>query len=791
MRKRSGAAFRPLSPLGISEISEQVVCLRSAREVAEVSVLAPDLFRLRIAQGRKFSNQPSWAVAKSQWAPVPVKIQIGKRQLSIKTQRGSLLFHPSDGSWKLLDSAGNEVFATSPKAIGFAGEQSHVGLTLSDGESLFGLGETTGTFNKRGLRRVFWNIDVLGHAPAMYPGLQSLYVSIPFAISLRADRAAGLFWDNPARQTWDLGHAKLDRWQMDAALGEIDLYLFLGPDAGQVVARFTELTGRMPLPPCWALGYHQCRYSYETRARVEQLARTFRRKQIPCDSLYLDIHHMDGYRVFRFGKAFPKPAQLMSKLAKQGFKVVTIVDPGVKEDRRFGVLTRGKAQRAFVKDGTGRADYIGKAWPGEVRFPDFTNARAREWWGTEQARLQKIGVAGFWNDMNEPANFGGPGKTLPEDCLHQSDHGPLRHAAAHNIYGTQMARASRDGALAQQPDERPFVITRAGYAGVQRHALVWTGDNSSSWEHLADSIQMLLNLSLSGVPFCGADAGGFLENTTGELLARWMQLAAFTPFFRNHSNIGTHDQEPWAYGPRVEAICKKYIELRYQLLPYLYLLFVEASRSGSPIMRPLLWHYQDDSTAAAVDDQFMLGADLLVAPILRQGATARSVYLPRGEWFDFWTGERHSGQRHVLANAELEFIPVYARAGSIIPMTAVQQYLEKNASSTVNLHVWTGSEGRLRWYEDDGRSLAHARGEIHERHIEFVPTERNCTLHFSQASGSYPSAVKLWRIILRGAQKTNRVTVNGRPGRGRFDAGSSLFSCEIPTTTAASLVKFY
>jgi alpha-glucosidase len=241
----------------------------------------------------------------------------------------------------------------------------------------------------------------------------------------------------------------------------------------------------------------------------------------------------------------------------------------------------------------------------------------------------------------------------------------------------------------------------------------------------------------------------------------------------------------------VEAICKKYIELRYQLLPYLYLLFVEASRSGAPIMRPLLWHYQDDSTAAAVDDQFMLGADLLVAPILRQGATARSVYLPRGEWFNFWTGERHSGQQHVLANAELEFIPLYARAGSIIPMTAVQQYVEKHAPSTVNLHIWTGSEGRLRWYEDDGRSFAHLRGGIHERHIKFVPTARDCTLHFLEPSSSYPSAVNLWRIILRGAQNPSRVTVNGRPVRGRFDPGLRLYSCEIPNTTAAILVKFH
>ena len=340
---------------------------------------------------------------------------------------------------------------------------------------------------------------------------------------------------------------------MSASTGEVDLYFFLGPTSAEILARYTELTGRMPLPPRWGLGYQQCRYSYETRERVEEVARLFRKKHIPCDVIYLDIHYMDGYRVFTFGKRFPKAPQMLARLAAKGFKVVTIIDPGVKDDPRFPVLRRGLARHAFVKAPDGRTDYLGEVWPGRVRFPDFLNPIARAWWGEEQARFQKLGIAGFWNDMNEPADFSAPEKDFPGECLHQTGVGQQRHWAVHNVYGSEMARASYEGSLTAAPEQRPFVITRAGYAGLQRHALVWTGDNDSSWEHLADSVQMLLNLSVSGVAFCGADVGGFHDNTTGELLARWTQLAAFTPFFRNHSNIRTIDQEPWAFGPEIEG----------------------------------------------------------------------------------------------------------------------------------------------------------------------------------------------------------------------------------------------
>lgn len=773
MRQPSRHFIRPLEHLELIEQDEGRLTFSGARQRVEMSVVAPDLFRFRATSKRSFSSTPSWAVNRPDWPTVSSHSSQTPHCVRLTTKLGALKFNRHTGELQLLASNKALLLRSNPSRSGFHGRQPRIAFHLNADEAFLGMGESSGPFNRAGLIQKFWNADALGHG-GISPGLRNLYTAIPFTILLRQGRAAGLFWDNPARQEWDLGQADRHQWQLQAASGEIDCYLFTGPRVADVVARYTGLTGHMPMPPRWALGYHQCRYSYESREEVERVAREIRRRRIPCDALYLDIHHMDGFRVFTFGKDFPRPADMIARLRRRGFQSVAIVDPGVKVDAGFGVYRRGKRIRAYVRTPDGRRDYVGKVWPGRTVFPDFLNQRVRRWWGREQERLQRVGVAGFWNDMNEPANFVPPTKTLPESCRHQADSGPLRHAQAHNVYGMQMARASREGALRGRPGDRPFVITRAAYAGTQRHAMIWTGDNASSWEQLADSVQMLLNLGLSGFPFCGGDAGGFLENCTPELYARWMQMAAFTPFFRNHTMAGTRAHEPWSFGLDIEAIVRRSIELRYQLLPYWYGLFVEAHQTGAPIMRPMGWDHQEDPVAAACGDQFLVGSSLLVAPVLQQGAVARSVYLPEGTWFDFWNGRRHRGGQHILAMASLSQLPLFVRGGSVIPMGPLRQHTGGAADATVHLHLWPGGRCELKWYEDDGRSLEHLDGVFHSRRIGWDGR----SLRFGPCAGDFPSRVKSWQIELRGAKRPLKWQRSWK--HVRFDAQAGINSFQLP-----------
>ena len=336
-----------LANLEVQAAAADSIQLKGEGLRAQISVLAVDLFRLRIVRGQQFSPFPSWAAARTEWPPVRTEVVKGARKVAIQSARGVLSLNLADGCWDISDAFGLQLFSGVTGSTCFAGTQAQITLCLNDEEAIFGLGETTGTFNKRGLIREFWNIDVGGHTRAVHANQRNLYISIPFAISLRHGRAAGLFWDNPGTRFGISVRLSLDPWTMRATGSEIDLYFFLGPTCREIVERYTELTGRMPLPPKWALGYHQCRYSYETQQRVEEIAATFRRRRIPCDAVYLDIHYMDGYRVFTFGKRFPSPGNMISRLARKGFKVVTIVDPGVKDDPRFRVLQRGAGQRTL------------------------------------------------------------------------------------------------------------------------------------------------------------------------------------------------------------------------------------------------------------------------------------------------------------------------------------------------------------------------------------------------------------------------------------------------------------
>ncbi len=449
-----------------------------------------------------------------------------------------------------------------------------------------------------------------------------------------------------------------------------------------ILARYTELTGRMSLPPRWALGYHQCRWSYYPDSWVRKLAQEFRARQMPCDAIWLDIDYMDGYRDFTWHpQRFPDPQGLLDALHQQGFRVVTILDPGVKQDPTYHVYQQGARAGYFCTTPDGQV-FHGPVWPGMAAFPDFSRAEVRRWWGDLHATLLQVGVDGIWNDMNEPTLTGhfAPeldvprGSTLAPHVQHGSEGQSLPHLALHNAYGSLMAQAAHEALARLRPDTRPFVLTRSAYAGVQRYAALWTGDNSSRWEHLRLAMPMCLNISLSGVAFVGVDVGGFWGNSDAELLTRWMQLGALLPFYRNHSSAHTTHQEPWAFGEPFESINRQYLELRYRLLPYLSTLFYEAAMTGAPIMRPLLWHYLNDPTTWEIEDQFLLGRDLLAAPIYEPGSSARRLYLPTGEWASFWSGERFHGPAWIEARAPLDELPLFVRAGAFLPLGPIMQH---------------------------------------------------------------------------------------------------------------------
>ncbi|CAI6083453.1 glycoside hydrolase family 31 protein [Cohnella sp. JJ-181] len=720
------------------------------------------------------------------------------------TQTGDIVLTEDEASYTILSAGLRTVAAKSPfgvKVYDDSGElladllgiewnekRAQTALLAMDGESHFyGFGEKTGFLDKKGERYEMWNSDV--YEPHV-PDIEALYQSIPWSIHFRYGRPAyGVLLDNPGRTAFDM-RTRADRYQISAERGALDLYIVQGPTLKDVVRNLAELTGRTPLPPKWAIGYQQSRYSYMNQEEVLKVARTFREKRIPCDVLYLDIHYMDEYRVFTWDPvAFPRPQEMMRELESLGFNLVPIVDPGVKKDPSYPVYREGVHNGYFCRKLEGEI-FIGPVWPGPSAFPDFTDDRAAEWWGDLHVHFTGNGIKGIWNDMNEPSVFN-ESKTMDLDVVHANNGDPKTHGELHNLYGMLMSKATQEGMKRHLNGERPFVLTRAGYAGIQRYATVWTGDNRSYWEHLAMSIPMVLNLGLSGVAFAGPDIGGFSHDTTGELLARWTQAGAFTPFCRNHSAIDTIRQEPWLFGEKVEDICRSYIALRYRLMPTLYSFFYDTSVSGLPIVRPLLMEYPDDASVYNLCDQFLFGPDLMIAPILRPGTFSRAVYLPAGAWYDYWTGERREGGRWILANAPLETMPMYVRAGGILAEQPLTMHACDAAAQAgpLTLTVYAGGEGRFALYEDDGLTYAYEQG--HYRLRRFVWTEdadgQGSSLRCERAHDGVTgtahgtAASRILRIFVeRPSKAPSQVTASGAALlEWSYDAAAGRFFAEL------------
>jgi alpha-glucosidase len=590
------------------------------------------------------------------------------------------------------------------------------------GESYYGLGDKPADNNMRGKRFEMWGTDQYAFGKHTDP----LYKNIPFYIGLQHKQAYGIFFDNTFRSFFDFAHERHHVTSFWAQGGNMDYYFIYGPDVESVVSGYTELTGKPELPPLWALGFHQCKWSYYPESNVREITSKFRELQIPCDAIYLDIDYMDGFRCFTWdNEKFPDPTKMISDLKKDGFKTIAIIDPGIKVDPEYSVYKEAMDNDYFCK----RADgpYMkGKVWPGECYFPDYTNPKVRTWWADLfKGLIADNGLSGIWNDMNEPAVMEVPNKTFPNDVRHDFDGHPCSHRKAHNIYGAQMARATYEGVKKFIYPKRPFVITRSAYSGTQRYSSSWFGDNVATWEHLSIANIQAQRMALSGMSFAGSDIGGFAEQPTGELFARWIALGVFHPFCRVHSSGDHGDQEPWTFDENITDITRKFVELRYKLLPYLYTTFWKYAEEGTPMLKSLVVYDQEDPQTHYRNDEFMFGDKILVCPILEPNAKGRRMYIPRGAWYNFWTRETITGGKEAWVDADIDEIPLFVKAGSIIPRYPVQQYVGEKKIEFLTLDVYyTIGTDKAVIYEDANDGYDYKKGRFSLRNLKFKGKEQ-------------------------------------------------------------------
>jgi alpha-glucosidase len=674
----------------------------------EVTVITSDIIKFRYANDGRFEDDFSYALDPSlKKESVVTKLSEKKDQFLIKTNTLKCIIKKKDLITKITD-LNNKVLLEDEKGYHWSDESKYGGNVvistkkIRKDEHFFGLGDKTGKLNLRNSRNQLWGTDCYGYGTDTDP----VYKNIPFYMGLNDNHGYGIFMDNTFRSFFDFGKERAEACSFWAQGSEMRYYFINGPHLMDVAKKYTYLTGTAQLPPKWALGYHQSKWSYYPEAVVKKIGEEFRERKIPCDVIHLDIDYMDGYRCFTWDKdRFPDPKKMINELKEDGFKTVVIIDPGIKIDKKYSVYQEGVENDYFCKRADG-ALYKGSVWPGLCHFPDFTNKKAREWWAGLYDGLVEDGVAGVWNDMNEPATF--EEGTFPFDVRHDYDGHPGSHRKAHNVYGSLMAQATCEGQEKYLDNKRAFTITRSAYSGVQRYASVWTGDNSASWEQLKLANTQCQRLSESGISFAGSDVGGFIGSPDGELFTRWIQMAVFHPFFRTHSSGDHGDKEPWRFDKKYVDIVRRFIELRYQIMPYLYTTFWQYSSEGVPMLRPLHLIFQEDPETHFREEEFFLGDHLLICPISVEGADIRKMYLPEGAWFNYWTGAILEGKKEIVADAPLDKIPLFVRAGAVIAQQPIMQYVDEFVFDQLTLHLYKPLKKTVsQLYEDDGDGLQY------------------------------------------------------------------------------------
>ncbi len=686
-------------------------------------------------------NRPEWTNPEPEIRESEEHIQILCGNMRITVRKDNCLITITDTLNNPILEEADPIKFNNKGAVSWA-------LKHHPGTRYHGLGERASGFDLTDGKYTLWNTD-----PSLYNrGDDPLYLNVPFLFMMRGSKATGLFIDNSFRSSFDITLSGPHTVEYRSAGDGLCAYIMSGTPP-EVMQHYTALTGRMNMPPLWALGYHQSRWSYYPQSKVLEIANEFRQRKLPCDVIHIDIDYMDGYRCFTWDtKRFPDPKKMINTLHGQGFKVLSMIDPGIKVDPEYHVYRDGMEKDVFIKypDGT---PFTGPVWPGNCHFPDFTDPEVREWWGELYEPLLDDGIDAFWNDMNEIALITFlTGTTVPDCIRHSFEKNGADHAGIHNYYGMLMAQATAGGIQKLRPGKRPFVLSRAGWAGLQRYAVNWTGDNRSTWDHLRLTVSMLLNLGLSGIPFTGPDIGGFAGKPSPELFARWMQLGAFIPFFRNHTMKGSPDQEPWSFGREIESICRKYLELRYRLLPYLYTAVWQAHEKGIPIARPLWFVYPDDDQTYTIDDQYLFGDSFLIAPVLHKGQGSRTVYLPDGnDWYDYRSNKKYTGGSTISVDAPVDTLPLFVRAGSIIPVWPSQLYVREKSIEELELLVyWSEQKCTSMLYEDDSDSTDYKnRNKYRLTEMILNDTSRG-SLQFKTVHNGYESRYRKFKITSTG-----------------------------------------
>ncbi|MEW5859925.1 MAG: glycoside hydrolase family 31 protein [Cyanobacteriota bacterium] len=710
----------------------------------EISFLSVDLVRVDWKPG---IPPIPYGIARQDWSEVETKLEETAEGWVVSSTALKVVI-TENGGLKLQNSDGQTLREELPPHR--QGEAWTHRAKLRQEEHIYGLGERAASLDlrrpKTEAQRIksyrLWHYDAGGIYSS---GTDPLYLCIPVYLGLHREGSYLVFYEN----TYSGNVTFSDVAEAYFEGGALRYYLTTGKPA-QLLQRYTELTGRPPLPPRWAFGYHQSRWGYETEEAVRETAQGFQTHDLPLSAIHLDIDCKDNFRSFTIDPdRFPKLREFNQELAAKGVRLIAIVNPGVKSDRNSKLFQEGRAQEVFCTYPNGEI-VLAPVWPGLCAFPDFTNPLARHWWSRQYEYLLDLGVTGFWHDMNEPGVFTLRGDaTLPRPTKHSLEGRGGTHVEAHNIYGLLQAQAGYEALCEYKPETRPFIVSRSGWAGLQRYAWTWTGDVETSWKGLRQTLPTVLGMGLSGIPYTGPDIGGFKGNPSDELYLRWFQMASFLTFCRTHSANNVKPRTPWSYGGSVLSIVREFLRLRYRLIPYFYTLAWEATQTGHPPIRPLFWSDPDDERLWGVDDAFSVGDALLVCPIVEEGVRERNAILPKGHWYNFWDDALLEGAREVNLEAPLEQIPLLVKAGSILPMEEGQQLI---------LHLYPPmqgtSEGCL--YSDAGDGY----GEWRLDKFYLVRDSNSLELTWEE-QGEYPLPYQSVQLHLHGF-KLQQAWVDGK-----------------------------